>query len=54
MRTMMAQHPEWSEDQKVGRALLWDRKLDLGEQKTLREASEANRAYPYDVNFEPR
>jgi len=52
MRTMLAQHPEWVEDQKVGRALLWDRKLDLGEQKSLREAREANRAYPYDVNFE--
>ncbi len=52
MRVMMAQHPEWAEDQKAGRALLWDHKLDLAEQKTLREASEVNRAYPYDVNFE--
>jgi hypothetical protein len=52
MRTAMAQHPEWAEDQKAGRALLWDHKLDLAEQKTLREAREANRAYPYDVNFE--
>lgn len=52
MRTMLAQHPEWVEDQKVGRALLWDRKLDLAEQKTLREVREANRGYPYDVNFE--
>ena len=52
MRAMMAQHPEWAEDQKAGRALLWDHKMDLGEQKTLREAREANRGYPYDVNFE--
>lgn len=54
MRAMLAQHPEWVEDQKVGRALLWDRKIDLGEQQTLREASEANRSYPYDMNFEPQ
>jgi hypothetical protein len=52
MRDMLLQHPEWAEDQLVGRALLWDRKVDLGEQQKLRESSEANRPYPYDVNFE--
>lgn len=52
MREMMARHPEWAEDQLVGRALLWDRKVDLAEQKTLRESSEPNRSYPYDVNFD--
>ncbi|WP_301101006.1 DUF3460 family protein [Propionivibrio sp.] len=52
MRDMLKQHPEWAEDQLVGRALLWDKKIDLTEQKRLRESSEANRAYPYDVNFE--
>lgn len=51
-REMMKKHPEWSEDRLVGRSILWDRKVDLGEQKTLSEASEAGRAYPYDVNFE--
>lgn len=51
MREMLTSHPEWAEDQLVGRALLWDRKIDPAEQKTIREASEANRAYPYDVNF---
>jgi hypothetical protein len=52
MREMLAKHPEWAEDQLVGRALLWDRKVDLAEQKTLRESSEPNRSYPYDVNFD--
>jgi hypothetical protein len=51
MREMMAKHPEWAEDQLVGRALLWDRKIDLAEQQALRESSEANRPYPYDVHF---
>mgnify|MGYP001216183672 CR=1 FL=1 len=52
MREMLAKHPEWAEDQLVGRALLWDRKVDLAEQKNLRESSEPNRSYPYDVNFD--
>jgi hypothetical protein len=52
MREMLTKHPEWVEDQRVGRALLWDRKIDLAEQKTLRDASEINRSYPYDVNFD--
>jgi hypothetical protein len=52
MREMLARHPEWAEDQLVGRALLWDRKVDLAEQKTIRESSEPSRSYPYDVNFD--
>jgi hypothetical protein len=51
MREMMKQHPEWAEDQLVGRSLLWDKKIDLAEQKTLNEAKDKNRPYPYDVNF---
>lgn len=51
MREMMKQHPEWAEDQLVGRSLLWDRKIDLTEQKMLKEAKDKNRPYPYDVNF---
>jgi len=54
MREMMRQHPEWAEDQLVGRALLWDRPINLAEQKTLRESREANRPYPYDVQFKPQ
>jgi len=48
MREMLAKHPEWAEDQLVGRALLWDRKVDLEEQKRIGESREANRSYPYD------
>jgi hypothetical protein len=51
MREMMKQHPEWAEDQLVGRSLLWDRKIDLAEQKALKDAKDKNRPYPYDVNF---
>ena len=51
MREMMAKNPQWAEDQLVGRSLLWDRKVNLAEQKNIRESLEANRAYPYDVNF---
>ncbi|MBV5337202.1 MAG: DUF3460 family protein [Deltaproteobacteria bacterium] len=50
-REMLAKHPEWAEDRVVGRALLWDRKVDLEEQTKNRESRELNRAYPYDVNF---
>ena len=52
MRDQLKLHPEWAEDQLVGRALLWDKKIDLAEQASLLESKEANRAYPYDVNFE--
>ncbi|MCM8595512.1 DUF3460 family protein [Accumulibacter sp.] len=54
MREMLAQHPEWVEDQRRGRAIWWDRKLDPGELKARREAGEAQLPYPYDVNFEQR
>lgn len=52
MREQLAKHPEWAEDKLVGRALLWDRPINLAEQETLRQANEANKAYPYDVNFD--
>jgi hypothetical protein len=51
-REMLAKHPEWAEDRLTGRALLWDRKVDLTEQTKYLESKEANRAYPYDVNFD--
>ena len=54
MREMLAKHPEWLEDQQRGRAIWWDRKIDLHEQEVRRETSESQRPYPYDVNFEPR
>lgn len=52
MREQLAKHPEWEEDKLVGRALLWDRPINLTEQKTLAQARETSKPYPYDVNFE--
>lgn len=51
MREMLAKHPEWIEDQRRGRAIWWDRKLDLKEQENRRQTAEPQRPYPYDVNF---
>ena len=52
MREQMAKHPEWAEDQLTGRALLWDKKQNLAQNKAFAESSVAKRAYPYDTNFE--
>ena len=52
MREMLARNPLWVEDQRVGRAIFWDKKTDLNEQKANRESREAHRSYPYEVNFE--
>ena len=51
---MMAKNPAWAEDQLAGRALLWDRSIDEAEQRAIRESLEANKSYPYDVNFDNR
>ena len=51
MREQLSKHPDWAEDRLVGRALLWDRKIDLAEQKAFIEAKQMGRPYPYDVNF---
>ena len=52
MREQLAKHPEWEEDKLVGRALLWDRPINLTEQKTLEKVRETSKPYPYDVNFD--
>lgn len=52
MREMMAKNPEWAEDQKKGRALWWDKKIDLQQQARYQQSKEANKSYPYDVNFD--
>ena len=51
MREMQAKHPEWADEQLAGRAILWDRPINLAEQEAFRKAKEPNRSYPYDVNF---
>lgn len=52
MREMLASNPEWSEEQRQGRAIWWDKQTPLNEQKAFGAAREAHRSYPYDVNFE--
>lgn len=52
MREMMAKNPEWVEDQKTGRAIWWDKKLDLDEQGRFQQSKEPNKSYPYDVHFD--
>jgi len=52
MREQLAKHPEWEEDKLVGRALLWDRPINLDEQKALRQSRDVSKPYPYDVNFD--
>jgi hypothetical protein len=52
MREMLAKNPEWVEDQRRGRAIWWDKTSGFEEQKEFGESREAQRAYPYDVNFE--
>ena len=44
LRDQLKQHPEWAEDQLVGRALLWDTKIDLDEQARLRRIGRIDRA----------
>lgn len=44
-------HPDWADSQRDGLHLLWNKKVDFGEQKRWREAREAQKSYPYDVNF---
>lgn len=52
MREMLEQHPEWVEDQKKGRAIWWDKPVDMDAQQRYSAARVANKGYPYDVNFE--
>jgi len=52
IRELLTKNPQWLEGQRVGRAIFWDKKTDLNEQKTNTESCEAHRSYPYDVNFE--
>lgn len=47
----MAKNPEWEADQKVGRALWWDKKQDVKTTASFEDAALAQKSYPYDVNF---
>ncbi|MFZ1447140.1 MAG: DUF3460 family protein [Candidatus Dechloromonas phosphoritropha] len=47
----LEKNPEWVEDQKVGRALWWDKKQDLGTAERNAASNVPQKPYPYDVNF---
>ena len=47
----LEKNPEWVEDQKVGRALWWDKKQDVLTTAVNAESMVPQKPYPYDVNF---
>ena len=47
----LAQNPEWAADQKVGRALWWDKPQDTDSSKRDAASKVPQKPYPYDVNF---
>ncbi|UCV05291.1 DUF3460 family protein [Dechloromonas denitrificans] len=47
----LEKNPAWVEDQKVGRALWWDKKQDVDSSQRNAESKVAQKPYPYDVNF---
>lgn len=51
MNEQLAKNPEWVEDQKVGRALWWDKKQDVDTTTRNAESKVAQKSYPYDVHF---
>ena len=48
MREMKDRHPEWSAQQRAGRALLWDRQVDFDELRRFGEANVSPQACRYD------
>ena len=51
MDEQLAKNPEWVEDQKVGRALWWDKKQDVDSSARNAGSNVPQKPYPYDVNF---
>ena len=47
----LAKHPEWDADQKVGRALWWDKPQDVDTMQRNAASKVPQKPYPYDVNF---
>ena len=48
---LMEKNPAWTEDQKAGRALWWDKKQDVDTTRRNTESKVPQKPYPYDVNF---
>jgi hypothetical protein len=51
MNEQLKNHPEWVEDQKLGRALWWDKKQDVDSSARNAGSTVPQKPYPYDVNF---
>lgn len=51
MAEQMEKNPQWAEDQKVGRALWWDKKQDIDSTQRNAQSNVPHKSYPYDVNF---
>lgn len=47
LRGLLAEKPQIVEEQKKGRSMWWDRKLDLEEQRRFGEAKVNQKAYVY-------
>jgi hypothetical protein len=47
LRGLLAEKPQIVEEQKKGRSMWWDRKLDLEEQRRFDEAKVKQKAYVY-------
>ena len=48
---LLEKNPAWVEDQKVGRALWWDKKQDVQTTERNADSKVPQKPYPYDVNF---
>lgn len=51
INAQLEKNPDWVEDQKVGRALWWDKKQTTEGAVRDSESKVPQKPYPYDVNF---
>lgn len=51
MNEQLEKNPEWSADQKAGRALWWDKPQTVADTAANAQSKVAQKPYPYDVNF---
>jgi hypothetical protein len=49
LKELLRQRPEIEIDQRRGRAIWWDKELDLQETQRLRESEVPQQAYPYQT-----
>lgn len=47
----LAQNPAWSEEQKSGRAMWWDKKQEKDTTERNAASKVPQKPYPYDVHF---